>query len=395
MKKTIGLLILVLLFGTAACIRYVPYGDRGSYDYSNPPYDRYDRYDDLDIGYFYDTLAPYGMWVSYRPYGYVWIPANVGYGWRPYTRGYWVWSDYGWTWVSMERWGWIAYHYGRWGWDRRLGWFWVPDVVWGPAWVAWRWGDAHVGWAPLPPGVEFVPGRGFGRHAWNIPGHHWNFVRGRYFMDRTLDRWILPIERNLTIVNMTSLTVNIEPRDERVVNRGVDIDQIRRLTGREVEKYSLRESTRPGDARDDGRDLVVSKPVVKPNETARPKQVVDQDAAERRLGGDTGGRVYRTVPRNEEETLREDHAKEQWLMRESQESELNEVRRKVEDERLKNANPAEKKKIEELSGSRLAELKKKHETEKAELEKRQKEEAAKAKGKKAPVRKPVEKTDKS
>ncbi|MCK7482543.1 MAG: hypothetical protein M0C28_39560 [Candidatus Moduliflexus flocculans] len=71
-------------------------------------------------------------------------------------------------------------------------------------------GDAHIGWAPLPPGIDFVPGRGFGNPRWDFPGDHWCFVHGRYFMDRTLDRRILPIERNLTIVNMTSLRVNID-----------------------------------------------------------------------------------------------------------------------------------------------------------------------------------------
>ncbi len=179
MKKTLGiaaLIVFIALVG-AACIRYVPYGESGGYprDYDDR-YDRTDRYDDLDSSYFYNELEPYGLWVSYRPYGYVWIPGNVGYNWRPYTRGHWVWSDYGWTWVSLERWGWIAFHYGRWGWDRRLGWYWVPDIVWGPAWVAWRWGDAHIGWAPLPPGFDFVPGRGFGNPRWDIPGDRWCFV---------------------------------------------------------------------------------------------------------------------------------------------------------------------------------------------------------------------------
>lgn len=392
MKKTLGLLILVLLVGAVACIRYVPYGGPVETYPVESPYDRYDRYDGLDVGYFYDYLSPHGLWVSYRPYGYVWVPANVGYSWRPYTRGYWVWTDYGWTWVSLERWGWIAFHYGRWGWDRRLGWFWVPDTVWGPAWVAWRWGDAHIGWAPLPPGVDFVPGRGFGRHAWNIPGPHWSFVRGRYFMDRTLDRWILPVERNVTIVNLTSLTVNIDDRDRRVVNVGPDVDLVRRMSGRTVERYSVREAVRPGDEREDGRELVISKPAVTRNEAARPKQVLDEEAAERRLSGEPG-RLYRAAPRGEEEVLREEHAKEQWLMRESQETELGEVRRRVEEDRLKAANPEDKRRLEDQSASRIAELKKKHDQEKAELEKRQKAEEAKAK--KPPVRKKVEKTEKT
>src|SRR3954464_2631010 len=47
-----------------------------------------------------------------RRSGGVWEPAQVEVGWRPYTRGRWVQSDYGWTWLSNEPWGWATYHYG-------------------------------------------------------------------------------------------------------------------------------------------------------------------------------------------------------------------------------------------------------------------------------------------
>jgi len=389
MKKTIGILALFLLFGAAACIRYVPYDESGRYsgDYS---YDRdYDRYDDLDSSYFYDELEPYGIWVSYNPYGYVWIPRYVGYNWRPYSQGHWVWTDYGWTWVSLERWGWIAFHYGRWGWDRRLGWFWVPDIVWGPAWVAWRWGDAHIGWAPLPPGVDFVPGRGFGSHRWDIPGHHWNFVQGRHFMDRSLDRRILPPERNGTIIDMTRFDVNINMRDKRVVNEGIDHDTVRRMTDRTVEKYSLKDANRVGEEREDGFDLILSKPEIKRNEVAKPRQVLDQDKAERQLESTDSDRVYRRVSRDEEEVVREDHDQERWLMRQSQDTELKIVERSADDEKAKVQNPTEKKKVEDQSKARITELKRKHEEEKAELDKRQKEEEAKAK--KVQVRRKIDK----
>jgi hypothetical protein len=388
MKKTLGFLILVLLVGAAACYRYMPYDESGRY--SDRYDDRYyDRYNNLDSSYFYDQLEPYGLWVSYRPYGYVWIPGNVGYNWRPYTEGYWAWTDYGWTWVSFERWGWIAFHYGRWGWDRRMGWFWVPDVVWGPAWVAWRWGDAHIGWAPLPPGGEFVIGHGFGGHRWDIPEHSWNFVRGRDFMDRNLGRWILPFERNDTIINMTSFDVNIKARDRRVVNDGVDVDMVQRMTSRTVERLTLKDSNRAGNEREDGRELIVSRPEIKQNDSAKPRQVLDQDKAERRLDSEKSSRVYRRVPRDEKEVLREDHNQERWLMQESQQTEINEVKRRTDDEKAKVQNPADKQKLDEQTSARITQLKKKHDQETADLEKRQKEEEAKSK--KAPVRRKIDK----
>ena len=45
---------------------------------------------------FYTPLATYGTWVDVAPYGSCWVPLDVPVGWRPYTQGYWVDTDYGW-----------------------------------------------------------------------------------------------------------------------------------------------------------------------------------------------------------------------------------------------------------------------------------------------------------
>src|ERR1044071_9740974 len=81
---------------------------------------------------FYDELSPYGTWVSYPSYGYVWVP-GVTIGFRPYlTDGRWVYTDMGWTWVSYYDWGWAPYHYGSWMYDDLYGWMWVPGYDWAP-----------------------------------------------------------------------------------------------------------------------------------------------------------------------------------------------------------------------------------------------------------------------
>ena len=121
---------------------------REGYDRDGRPgYDGYEGYDDrgqapaVDVGFFYTELSPYGEWVRHPYYGWVWFPRHVRAGWRPYSDGRWVESDYGWTWVSYEPFGWATYHYGRWAWDRYVGWLWVPGTDWGPAWVAWQQGN--------------------------------------------------------------------------------------------------------------------------------------------------------------------------------------------------------------------------------------------------------------
>ena len=118
------------------------------------------------------VLATHGTWLHHAAWGRVWRP-HVAVGWRPYTRGYWAWSPYGWTWVSSEPWGW-AFHYGRWGWWGSHGWVWVPGTVWAPAWVDWWEADGWIGWAPLgPPGWIGVRDR-------------YVFVRDHDFCDRHL-----------------------------------------------------------------------------------------------------------------------------------------------------------------------------------------------------------------
>ena len=65
---------------------------------------------------FYDDLSPYGDWISYPEYGYVWRPDNRYSNFHPYqSDGHWEWSEeYGWLWVSDYEWGWAPFHYGRW-----------------------------------------------------------------------------------------------------------------------------------------------------------------------------------------------------------------------------------------------------------------------------------------
>ena len=87
---------------------------------------------------FYDDLSPYGDWIDYPEYGYVWHPRVADF--RPYsTAGHWVWTDeYQWMWVSDYNWGWATFHYGRWLYDDFYGWVWMPGYEWSPAWVEWR-----------------------------------------------------------------------------------------------------------------------------------------------------------------------------------------------------------------------------------------------------------------
>lgn len=98
----------------------------------------------------FDDLRFYGGWYDLYPYGQVWRPV-VTSDWSPMTRGQWVWSSYGWMWISYDPFGSDVYYYGYWVYDFALGWVWVPGYVWAAAQCEWTYWDDTVCWAPLPP----------------------------------------------------------------------------------------------------------------------------------------------------------------------------------------------------------------------------------------------------
>jgi hypothetical protein len=126
------------------------------------------------------ALQPFGTWRDMPTYGRFWRP-SVAAGWRPYLDGQWVWTAYGWTWLSTEPWGWTL-HYGRWSYLPRFGWAWFPGSVWGPAWVRWVWYGDYVGWAPLSPFAGAVV-------------NDFAFVRGRDFCSPRLRRYVIRRDR--------------------------------------------------------------------------------------------------------------------------------------------------------------------------------------------------------
>jgi hypothetical protein len=199
----------------------------------------------VDLSIFYDSLAPYGRWFAVDEFGWVWTPYDASVGWRPYTHGHWVFTDYGWTWVSRWRWGWAPFHYGRWVHHRRHGWFWVPGRVWGPAWVVWRHRPGRpgwIGWAPMPPqrgwrvGLEFEV-ESVGEAA--VEPFSYSFVEERNFGARDLDRHLELPARNVTLMQDTRDVTDYRVMENRVVNRSLDVEPIERATGRAVTRHRI------------------------------------------------------------------------------------------------------------------------------------------------------------
>ena len=194
---------------------------------------------------FYDQLSPYGQWVDYPNYGFVWIP-DAGPDFEPYsTAGHWILTDYGWTWISDYNWGWAPFHYGRWDYDDYYGWFWIPDNEWGPAWVTWRRTSGYYGWAPMGPGVSIS--MSFSRD-YDSHNAHWIFVSDRYFGRSDINRYYANrnnydvLIRNSTVINNTY----VDNRRNTTYVTGPGREDIQRVTGRRINPVTIQENNQPG-----------------------------------------------------------------------------------------------------------------------------------------------------
>jgi hypothetical protein len=194
---------------------------------------------------FYDELSPYGDWVNYQNLGYVWIP-DAGPEFVPYsTEGHWIYTEYGWTWMSDYVWGWAPFHYGRWDYDNYYGWLWVPDSEWGPAWVSWRRAEGYYGWAPMEPGISLSLSfsRGYDSH-----NNHWIFVRDRdidrsdinhYYVNRTEENRII---RGSSVINNTY----IDSRRNSTYVSGPGREDFQKASGRQINTVAVGEYNKPG-----------------------------------------------------------------------------------------------------------------------------------------------------
>lgn len=231
------------------------------------------RAQDVTVSYqtFYDNLSPYGQWIYDPQYGNVWVPNEDG-DFRPYgSRGHWVMTDYGNTWVSDDPWGWACYHYGRWTYNPYYGWVWIPGYEWAPAWVSWRYGGGYCGWAPLGPGISVGIG-------YNCPDSWWVFVGPQYmYRPDCFHYWRGP-SYNTTYIHQTTIINNyyVDNGTHVRYNYGPRADVIQRDTHQPVQVYRVSQLNRPG-APAVGRNTVsLYRPSVNRGtiSQARPQQVM-------------------------------------------------------------------------------------------------------------------------
>lgn len=271
MKKQIQIFILMLVLTTSCASFYTETSDQQT---------------NVSFQVFYDQLSPYGQWVDYSNYGYIWIP-YARENFAPYsTNGYWALTQYGWAWISDYNWGWATFHYGRWGFDDALGWFWIPGYDWGPAWVNWIQADGYYGWEPMGPGVgiNFVFDRRYDRYH-----DHWCFVRERDFGRRNISRYYVNRSDHERIIGNSRIidrTYTDKKRRTTYVY-GPDRESVQRVTGTRISPFNIKETNKPGQEIRK-RDLQIYRPRINRNSDTRdvvPSRVIKQDDVKRRIPG--------------------------------------------------------------------------------------------------------------
>lgn len=199
----------------------------------------------VSVSFFYDELSPYGHWATVGRYGHCWIPGHVAVGWQPYTDGEWVYTDYGWTWISYDPWGGDPYHYGTWVSEPSYGWVWVPGTVWAPAWVTWCYSDSYVGWAPIPPSLQ-VSFSGYSGPAVVVSHSAYVFVPVNQFAGVRVSSARLPVARNTTLMQHTQRVTSFGVNNGAIVNRGPSVQRIEASAHTRIPRGSIEAAkTRP------------------------------------------------------------------------------------------------------------------------------------------------------
>jgi hypothetical protein len=232
--------------------------------------------DDVSYQTFYDQLSPYGDWIDYPEYGYVWQP-RMGDDFRPYSSGgHWVWSDdYEWMWVSDYDWGWAPFHYGRWLYDDMYGWLWIPGYDWSPAWVTWGSVDNFYCWAPLMPGIDVSLQYG----SWRPHSFYWNACSRDHIYDRNLSTVIERPERITNVTNRITIINNFSTTKKHNLyfSKGPDVQEVQKYVNHKIDETSIREVNKISQVQHTGNVMNVYRPPVQdPKETIQqhPQQIL-------------------------------------------------------------------------------------------------------------------------
>jgi hypothetical protein len=249
--------------------------------------------------------------------------------------------------------------------------------------VSWRYADDCIGWAPLPPRYRYSRGYGLSLGAIDLADDCWIFVDGRHFGDAYVERFILPRYRNGEFVRRTVLRAQLSERGGRIINDGLSLDDVQRISRTRVPSYRLRDADRPALTQVEADQVVIYRPDVTSKETDRPRKVFSQDeAASRGLVIRSGGSVKApegTTVNEDPVLIQERHKVELKNVERGQQQEIIQTQKQYDRELAKSKSPAEKVQVQKVRDQTVTQLKSAHQIEISSRKKVQADEIAGAK----------------
>jgi len=262
----------------------------GTQTQQTPPPDQSAQPQDVTEDYFFGALSPYGTWIDMPGYGICWQPCAAinNPGWSPYcAQGQWVYTDYGWYWLSNYSWGWTVFHYGRWFHDANRGWCWWPSTKWAPSWVFWRYWGNDCGWAPLPPHCYYSQEHGLVYNGAAIPQSYdfgmganlFSFVPMANLCDENTERFRLPAAQAAQVFARSRVLIDINSNDRTIANDGIPVRKLLLLTGKVMRSVTIQpvQSVAAPGARGeqilpDGETLAIDRPYFKSDVSSALRQ---------------------------------------------------------------------------------------------------------------------------
>ncbi len=194
----------------------------------------------------------------------IWVPNShyINEGWNPYTNGRWVWTSWGWSWVSDYRWG-LTYHYGRWWFSPIYGWVWSPGRRYAPAWVFWSHHRDYDGWYPISPRIRH---RNWnytdeGRNHFNR--NNWIFVRNQDFTKHVTVSTIMPYEKNKEILVNSKQTLTLKDNGKKIYNPNPDVKSISTVAVKKIDQKPVTKNVTTDIKNQDNKKIPVNKTEVK------------------------------------------------------------------------------------------------------------------------------------
>jgi len=208
------------------------------------------------------------------------------------------------------------------------------------------------------------------------------FVEPSYFLNSRLYRYLLPVERNITIINYTVLRTDISVRNGMIINRGIQTDDLRRVIKSRISKYELREMDQPGQTKVRMNDVEVFRPTVIKKEELRPKEVLERDEVQKKREEKAIEEWDETVSIDErEENLKKIHEREKQLLERTQIKEIKEADKNLQRKKQAVRTPSEEEQVEKKHKEEMEKLKEDHKKEKTHLQERHNKEEEEVKKK--------------